>query len=66
MGEYENVTLNMLYQKLEVIEQELKEISEDLHRVKPEFVEKLKKIEKGKFHTFKNVEEMEKHIDENE
>jgi len=54
----------MLYRKLQVIEDEIKEINEDLHRVKPEFVEKLKKLEKGKFHTFKNVEEMERYIDE--
>ncbi|HLC68844.1 MAG TPA: hypothetical protein VJH24_03310 [Candidatus Bilamarchaeaceae archaeon] len=66
MGEYENVTLDMVYKKLQTIEEEVKEISEDLHRVKPEFVEKLKQIEKGKFHTFKSIEEMEKHMDESE
>lgn len=54
----------MVYQKLETIEEEVKEISEDLHRLKPEFVEKLERIEKGKFHTFKSIEEMEKAMDE--
>ncbi len=60
----ENITLPMLYQKLQSIEQEVKEINDDLHRIKPEFVEEIKKVEKGKFFTLKNVEEMEKHMDE--
>ncbi|MFH2106663.1 MAG: hypothetical protein ABII22_05340 [Candidatus Micrarchaeota archaeon] len=64
MGESENITLSMVYEKLRAIEEEVKEINEDLHRVKPAFVEKLKKIEKGKFHSFKNIEEMEKTMDE--
>ncbi len=53
MSKKENVTIAMVYQKLQAIEQEVQEISDDLHRIKPEFVEKLKTIEKGKFHTFK-------------
>ncbi len=36
---------------------------EDLHEVKPEFAEKLKKAEKEKFTTFKSLKEMEKYID---
>lgn len=63
MGEYENVTLDLLYKKLQSIENEVKEINEDLHRVKPSFVEKLKKAEKGKIHKFSSLEEMEKAID---
>jgi hypothetical protein len=66
MGESENVTLEMLYQKLQVIEEEIKEINEDLHKVRPGFVQKLKKIEKGKSHSFKNIEEMEKHMAKSE
>ena len=61
---YSNVTLEMIYKKLQGIEHELQEISEDVHRVKPAFAEKLKQIEKGKTHSFKNLEDMEKHMDE--
>ena len=63
MGEYENVTLEMVYKKLQSIEMEIQEISEDLHEVKPEFIEKLKKIENSKSRTFKNVQEMEEYLD---
>ncbi|MDP3742390.1 MAG: hypothetical protein Q8R15_03685 [Candidatus Micrarchaeota archaeon] len=62
--QYANVTLEMVFKKLEGIERELEEISEDVHRVKPNYAEKLKEIEKGKTHSFKNLEEMEKHMDE--
>jgi len=58
-----NVTLDMVYRKLEAIEEEVKEISEDVHRVKPEYVAKLEKIEKGKTRQFKNVEEMDKYLE---
>ncbi len=57
------VTLEMVYAKLEDITQELEEINDDLHVVRPEFVEKLRGIEKGKFHTFNNVADMEKFMD---
>ncbi|HIH23070.1 TPA: hypothetical protein HA238_05045 [Candidatus Micrarchaeota archaeon] len=63
MGECENVTLEMVYKKLQNIEMEVREISDDLHEVRPEFAEKLKKAEKGKFRVFKSIEEMEKHIE---
>ena len=59
-----NVTLEMVFQKLEGIERELEEISEDVHRVKPSYEKKLNEIEKGETHSFKNLEEMEKHMDE--
>ena len=58
-----NVTLDVIYHKLEAIEQEIKEISEDVHRVKPQYIEKLNEIEKGKTHKFKNLEEMEKQLE---
>ncbi len=63
MGEYENVTLDLLYKKLQSIEDEVKEINADLHRVKPSFVEKLKKSEKGKIHKFGSLDELEKAMD---
>jgi len=63
MGNRENVTLEMVYIKLQNIEQEVREINEDLHAVRPEFAEKLKNIEKGKTHSFASIEEMEKHLE---
>ena len=60
----QNVTLEMVYQKLTVIEKELEEINEDVHRVKPSYEKKLKEIEKGKAHSFNSLDEMEKHMDE--
>lgn len=62
MGDYENVTLGMVYRKLQVIEKTVEEINEELHEVKPEFIEKLEKIEKSKIHKFKNIEDMESHL----
>ncbi len=62
--QYANVTLEKVYQKLELIERELQEINEGVHRVRPSYEKKLKEIEKGKTHSFKNLEEMEKHMDE--
>ena len=59
----ENVTLDMIYKKLQNIEQEVVEINEDLHELKPEFIEKLRKIEKGKFHRFNSIDEMESYMD---
>jgi len=63
MSENENITLGVIYHKLVAIEQDVKEINEDLHRVRPEFVEKLKKIEKEKEHSFKSIKEMEDQMD---
>ncbi len=63
MNGHANVTLDVIYHKLEAIEQEIKEISEDVHRVKPQYLEKLKEIENGKTHKFKNLEEMEKQFE---
>lgn len=58
METHANVTLEMVYYKLINIEKEVAEINEDLHRVRPEYVEKLEKIEKEKTHTFRTIEEM--------
>jgi hypothetical protein len=64
ISESENVTLDMIYNKLMTIEYEIKEINEDLDRVRPKFVEKLKEIEKEKTHSFNCLEDMEKQMDE--
>ncbi len=63
MNAIKNVTLDMLYAKLMSIERDVNEISEDLHRVKPEFAEKLGEIEKEKTHSFRSLEEMEAKMD---
>ncbi len=56
--------LFFLKKKIIIIEEEVNEISNDLHEVRPEYVKKLKQIEKeGKFHSFKNVEELRKAIE---
>ncbi|NQE52236.1 hypothetical protein C5S29_01485 [ANME-1 cluster archaeon GoMg3.2] len=43
------------------IEEELNEINSELHEVRPEYMEKLKRIDKGKFLT---REEFEKELEE--
>jgi hypothetical protein len=63
MGDFENVTLDMIYKKLQVIEAEVQEINNDLHAVKPEFAERLKKAESGKIYSFKSIDEMKRHLD---
>jgi len=40
--------IDFLKERILVIEQEVKEINEDLHIVKPEYIEDLKQIEKQK------------------
>jgi len=70
MGEYENVylkqisdDLDFLKKKIMSIEERVEEISDDLHEVRPEYIEKLKKIESGKFHHYKNIKELRKTIE---
>ena len=41
------------------IEQEISEINTDLHEVRPEYIEKLKKIDQGRFFS---REELEKEL----
>lgn len=36
-------------QKIDKIEREVEELAEDLHEVRPEYLEKLKRIDSGKF-----------------
>jgi hypothetical protein len=54
----------MVYQKLLYIEQTVKELDDDFHRPKPEFLIKLRKSEEEKTYTFETIEEMEKQMDE--
>jgi len=41
--------LAFLKEKILKIEMDVSEINDDLHNVRPEYLEKLKKIDKGKF-----------------
>lgn len=41
--------LSFLKEKILKIEMDVSEINDDLHQVRPEYLEKLKKIDKGKF-----------------
>ena len=70
MGEYENVDLKQMSEDISFIkkkmlemEEDLHEISDDLHEVRPEYIEKLKKIEAGKFHHYKTVKGLRKAIE---
>ena len=49
--------ISMLAEKLRHIETNVEEIHEDLHHVKPGYLEKLETIKKGKKHQFKNKEQ---------
>jgi|TARA_B100001971_G_C17936767_1_gene405548 hypothetical protein len=49
--------LDFIKQKVIVMDNELEDISNDLHKVRPEYLEKLKKIKKGKFHSFSTKKE---------
>lgn len=53
-----------LKQKIRVMEEEIDAVSNDIHEVRPEYVEKIKKIlAEGKFHTYDNIEELRKDIE---
>jgi len=41
--------LSFLKEKILKIEMDVSEINDDLHQVRPEYLEKLKKIDEGKF-----------------
>ena len=56
MGKMETVTLETIHKDLESLKKEMVEIKEDINElrdieleVRPEYLEKLNKIEKGKF-----------------
>ena len=50
------IDIEFLKEKVETIAASLEEIDEDLHEVRPEYLEKLAKIEKGKFITKQELE----------
>lgn len=52
--------LTFLKNRVIYIEDELKEISNDLHIVRPSYLKKLEKIKQGKFHHYDTFEEFEK------
>ncbi len=53
--------ISFLKDRIISIEEELNEINSELHEVRPEYTEKLKRIDKGKFLT---REEFEKALEE--
>ena len=66
----ETELLNKIYEELDfikkrvlVIDNEIEDISNALHIVRPEYIEKLKKIKRGKFHSFKTKEEFLRFIE---
>ncbi len=59
--------LAFIKRKVSIIEEEVDAISGDIHELRPEYVKKLQEIEKkGKFLSFKNVDELRKSIESNE
>ncbi len=54
--------ISALRQRVIALEAEVKVIDGDVHEVRPEYLKKLEKIEKGKFHTYKNMDEFMKAI----
>ncbi len=57
--------LDFIKKKVVIIDNELEDISSDLHKIKPEYLKKLEMIKKGKFHSFKTKEDF-LHFLENE
>jgi hypothetical protein len=59
--------LAFIKRKVSIIEEEVDAISGDIHELRPEYVKKLHEIEKkGKFLSFKNVDELRKSIESSE
>ena len=50
--------LSFLKEKMSVMDNELEDISNDLHRVRPQYLEKLETIRKGGFKTFNRKEKL--------
>ena len=69
MGEEQNLKqlakdVSFLKEKIIEIQIDVREINNDLHEIKPEYLKKLKKIDKeGKFTEFSNVNELRKFIE---
>jgi len=51
-------------QKVVAMEEEIGDISQDIHRVRPEYLKKLGEIERGKFYSYDSVDELRKDIEE--
>lgn len=59
--------LFFLSKKVIIIEEEIDAISNDIHTVRPEYIKKLKKIDKeGKFISFKTIGELRNAIEATE
>lgn len=54
--------LTFLKKKVVAIEERIEEIDDDLHAVRPAYLEKLKKLEKEPTKKYKNLEELEKDL----
>ena len=55
--------ISFLKQRVKVLEDEVEVADGDIHEVRPEYLKKLDEIEKGKFHGFKNMDELRKMIE---
>ncbi|MBI2507401.1 hypothetical protein HYV89_00420 [Candidatus Woesearchaeota archaeon] len=55
--------LEFIKQKVIVMDNELEDISKDLHIVRPEYLKKLEKIQQGKFHSFDSKEKFIEFLD---
>ncbi len=49
--------------QIEEIKININEIHDDIHPVRPEYLRKLKRIEKGKFKTYSSVDHLRKEIE---
>lgn len=59
--------LFFLSKKVIIIEEEIDAISNDIHTVRPEYIKKLKKIDKeGKFNSFKTIGDLRNAIEATE
>lgn len=56
--------LEFIKSKIIVIDNELEDISNDLHEVRPEYIKKIKRLDKkGKFSSFSSVDELRNEIE---
>ncbi len=59
-----NKDLELLKEKISKMEENIEELHEDLHEVKPEYIEKLRKIEKdGKFNKYSSIKDLRRKIE---
>lgn len=56
--------ISFMKNKIIIIEEEVDAISGDMHEVRPEYIKRIREIEKkGKFRSFKNIDELKKAIE---